>query len=84
MPRISYFYGITIFMHATRKEHNPPHIHAFYGERSASFSILTGEIMDGSFPKKGSAMVKRFILRYQKELLEMWEKEIYCYLSPIE
>ena len=32
MPTISRFYGILILMHLTQKEHNPPHIHAYYGE----------------------------------------------------
>lgn len=32
MPVISKFYGIVIKMYFRQKEHNPPHIHAFYGE----------------------------------------------------
>ena len=36
MPTICTFYGIMIIMHLTNKEHNPPHIHAIYGEYEAS------------------------------------------------
>ncbi len=32
MPVISLFFGIVIFIN-TRGEHNPPHIHAKYGEQ---------------------------------------------------
>ena len=54
MPTISKFYGIIIMMHLTRKEHNPPHIHAFYGEHEATFFISNGEIFQGTFPNKGA------------------------------
>ena len=43
MPTISTFYGIIIMMYLRDKEHNPPHIHAFYGDEVASFFIATGE-----------------------------------------
>ena len=32
MPVLSRFYGIVIRMYFQQSEHNPPHIHAFYGE----------------------------------------------------
>ncbi len=47
------------------------------------FLISTGEIMEGEFPAKAKAMVKEFILKYQKELEEMWEKEQYRKLPPL-
>ncbi len=84
MPRICEFYGIIIFMHLTRKEHNPPHIHAYYGEYEATFYISSGEIMFGIFPKQGSNLVKQFIDKNRNELLEMWEKEEYKKLPPID
>ena len=68
MPTVSYFYGIIIVMYLKSKEHNPPHIHAITQEYDAPFSIETGEIMDGVFPRKAKALVKEFILQYQKEL----------------
>jgi hypothetical protein len=84
MPTISKFYGIIILMHLTQKEHNPPHIHARYGDQEATFFIKDGEIMYGRFPSSGSELVKRFILKYQKELQEMWDTEIYKKLPPID
>ena len=33
------------------KEHNLPHIHAFYGDMEASFKIVNGEIINGNFPR---------------------------------
>lgn len=85
MPTISSFYGVIILMYPKGKEHNPPHIHAITAEFSAPFLIKTGEMMgDGDFPKRARAMVKEFILIYQKELLEMWETEQYHRLKAIE
>ena len=83
MPTISYFYGITIVMYLRNKEHNPPHIHAITQDYAAPFLIDTGEIMEGEFPLKAANMVKEFILKYQKELDEMWRTEKYIKLPPI-
>ncbi len=66
------------------KEHNPPHIHAITKDYYAPFLLSTGDIMDGAFPPKEARMVKQFILRYKKELEEMWESGIYKKLPPIE
>ena len=49
----------------------------------APFLIATGELMEGEFPAKAQAMVKEFILTYQKDLEEMWEKEEYRKLPPL-
>lgn len=65
MPTICQFYGILILMHLTRKEHNPPHIHAYYGDYEATFYIENGEIMFGDFPKSGIELVKKFIKKYK-------------------
>ena len=52
MPTIASFYGIIIMMYLLDKEHNPPHIHAFYGDEAATFYISNGEIYEGSFPTR--------------------------------
>ena len=84
MPTVSYFYGIIIVMYLRSKEHNPPHIHAITQDFDVPFLIETGEIMDGVFPQKAKALVKEFILKYQKELMEMWEEEKYFKLPPLQ
>lgn len=84
MPTISSFYGIIIIMNLRGKEHDPPHVHAITQEYAAPFSISTGELMNGDFPPKARALVKEFILKYRKELEEMWESGEYTRLPPIE
>ena len=49
MPTIASFYGIVIMMFLLDKEHNPPHIHAFYGEFEASFTFNDGSIKEYDF-----------------------------------
>ena len=53
MPVISRFYGIVIKMYLRQKEHNPPHIHAIYGEYSGLFSLYDGEMFEGDIPIRG-------------------------------
>lgn len=84
MPTICNFLGITIIMNLRGKEHNPPHIHAVTDDYVAPFLIATGEIMEGDFSPKAAALVKEFILKYQKELEEMWETEKYVKLPPLK
>lgn len=84
MPTISVFYGIYIMMYLKNKEHNPPHIHAFYGNEAATFYISSGELYEGSFPIRAMKMVKEFILKYQDELMKMWETGVYKKLKGLD
>ncbi len=40
--------------------------------------------MYGRFPSSRSELVKKFILKYQKEFQEMWDTEIYKKLPSID
>ena len=84
MPTIARFYGIVIIMHQKAKEHNPPHIHAYYGSYQAKFLISNGDLLEGEFPNKGTSLVKEFILMYKKELEDMWDTGIYHQLPPLD
>ena len=84
MPTISVFYGIYVMMHLKDKEHNPPHVHAFYGEHAATFYISSGDIFEGDFPVRAKRMVKEFILAHKEELLGMWESGSYYKLKGLD
>lgn len=84
MPVISKFYGITIKMYFRQKEHNPPHIHAFYGEYVGIFLIIDGEMIEGDLSDKIQKLVKEFIQCYQQRLLEMWRTQKFEVLPPVE
>ena len=42
MPRIAFFFGISIYMYMD--DHEKPHCHAMYGDYAGSFSLESGEL----------------------------------------
>ena len=71
-------------MYFQQAEHNPPHIHAIYGEDMAAIDIQTGEVMDGHLPSKALAMVREWVSINKADLLYMWETQEFKSLSPLE
>jgi hypothetical protein len=55
MPRISAFYGIVIAMYYN--DHEPPNFHARYADHDAQVLISSGEILQGSLPRRAQALV---------------------------
>jgi len=70
MPIIAIFNGIIIQMFF--EDHNPPHVHAVYGEFKALLRISDGAIIRGSLPRKQANLVKSWIAQRQAELMENW------------
>lgn len=52
MPVLSRFYGIIIRMYFQQSEHNPPHIHAIYGEHVAAIDFQKKKVIEGELPQK--------------------------------
>ena len=84
MPVLSRFYGIVIKMYFQQAEHNPPHIHAIYGDDTASIDIQTGDILEGYLPPKALSMVQEWIGINKKSLLKMWKTQEFKTLAPLE
>ena len=84
MPILSRFYGIVIRMYFQQAEHNPPHIHALYGDDMAEIVIRTGEVLEGHLPPKALAMVREWVSINKDDLLQMWETQEFKPLSPLE
>lgn len=83
MPLIAKFEGVTIKMYLRKSEHNPPHVHAIYGDCVGMFSLEKGEMLEGDIPMKQQRMIKDFIIYYQEQLYEMWSTQKFERLSPI-
>ena len=77
MPVISRFDGIVIKMYFRQKEHNPPHIHAIYGECIGLFEIESGKMFEGDIPLKERRLVEIFVKRNKSELLDMWNSQVF-------
>lgn len=84
MPVLSRFYGIIIRMYFQQAEHNPPHIHAIYGEDMAAVDIQTGEVLEGYLPPKALSMVREWAAIHKNALLHIWETQEFNSLPPLE
>jgi len=83
MPEIVRFYGIIIKMFFIQKEHNPPHIHAIYGEYVSAIDINSFEVIEGDLPNKALLLVREWMKINQKDLLEMWNTQQFRELPPL-
>lgn len=84
MPTLARFYGIVIRMYFFGAEHNPPHIHAIYGEDAAAFDIRTGNLINGGFPDRAASMVREWISFNREDLMMMWETQEFKKLDPLD
>jgi len=72
VPRLSFFYGIAIYLYY--EDHPPPHVHARYAEHRAKVSILTGEVIEGTLPRRAARLVAEWVSDHPAELSVCWEK----------
>lgn len=70
MPTLSAFYGITVRMYYD--DHNPPHFHAFYGDRAAKISIDSLEVISGSLPRRAFRLLHEWATLNKLMLLQNW------------
>lgn len=55
-----------------------------YGEYVGLFSLMDAQIFEGDMPGRIQQMIKTFIEYYRERLMEMWEKQQFELLPPIE
>ncbi len=71
MPEICRFFGIIIKLNFN--DHNPPHFHARYGDKSGIFDIQENEMLEGDLPKTAIKLIKKWVSVHQIELMENWK-----------
>jgi hypothetical protein len=64
VPELSRFFGIVIYMNW--RDHNPPHVHALYGEHEALVS-LDGAVLAGELPRRALSMVHEWLAIHRPE-----------------
>ena len=84
MPSISMFYGITIYMYFLSSEHNPSHIHAYYGGYNAVISINDGSILEGKLPNNALKLVREWLNLHKDELQRMWDSQEFKKITPLD
>lgn len=72
MPRIAFFFGISIYMYMD--DHGVPHCHGVYGEYAGSFAIDDGRLLAGQMPPAQVKKIQDFITMNQTELTEKWKE----------
>ncbi len=84
MPMISSFYGIIIKMYFRQADHNPPHIHATYGEYTGEIDIQSGLMIDGDLPSRAVSLIKEWVNIHKDELLNIWNTQNFIKLPPLK
>lgn len=71
MPRVSEFFGISIYMYY--RDHLPPHFHAIYAQHEAEIGIDPIRVLEGNLPRRVRSLVFEWAAMYQEELRINWE-----------
>lgn len=72
MPRVSEFYGISIYLYY--REHPPPHFHAMYGGSQALVAIETLEVLEGRLPPRAMGLVIEWAALRRDDLRRAWRQ----------
>jgi hypothetical protein len=72
MPRVSFFYGIAIYMYWNERDHPVPHFHAIQGGGRASVSI-DGVVLAGEFDARAIRLVTQWAGLHRDELVSSWK-----------
>jgi hypothetical protein len=73
VPRISTFYGITVWMYHDEGVHALPHFHARYAGQSASISV-DGHVLAGNLPPRALRLVLEWAGLHTDDLLADWDR----------
>ena len=71
-------------MYFLASEHNPSHIHAYYGGYNAIITIATGEILEGDLPNNALKLVREWLNLHRDELQQMWDTQEFRKITPLD
>lgn len=60
-------------MYLGKKEHNPPHFHAYYQDFKGVFDINSCEMTEGNLPRRQIKLIEAWAELHRDELLADWE-----------
>jgi len=88
MPIICRFYGIIIRMNYSEGGHHIPHVHALYGNFSASVAFAPPAILVGELPAHAERCVLEWAALHEAELSDNWQRalkhELLLTIEPLE
>ena len=71
MPKISEFYGISIYIYY--RDHGPPHFHATYAGRRVSVCIEDLTVLEGRTTPRALRLIRAWARTRRTELLAVWD-----------
>lgn len=75
MPRISSFYGISVWIYYDEIQHRGrPHFHARYADADASFDIEDLSRLAGNLPRQQISLLREWARMHQDELRANWSR----------
>ncbi len=72
MPRLSYFYGVAIYMY--HRDHSPPHFHAIQVAHEAEVSVCSRRVLRGRLPRRALFLVRDWAKLHEEELTDCQER----------
>ena len=72
MPKISEFFGISIYLYY--REHLPPHFHAISGDDETLIMIENLSILSGKLSPRALGLVIEWASLHQEELSYVWSQ----------
>lgn len=55
-------------------DHEPAHLHAYYGSASGKVAIDSLEVIDGDLPRRAVALILEWASEHRDELRENWRR----------
>lgn len=75
MPTIFRLFDLKIVMNNRGREHNPPHVHAYYNDDLAVIEINSGNLIQGYIPSSQLKIAKEFVQNNKEKLLNLWNEQ---------
>jgi hypothetical protein len=72
VPKISEFFGISIYMYF--REHGVPHFHARYGSEEVVLAIDDLSVLGGQLSPRALGLVTEWASQHQTELADNWDR----------
>lgn len=83
MPRVSVFFGISIYLYFL--DHEPPHFHARYSGDEAVIAIETLAILAGDLPPRAMGLIVEWATLHRQDLRRAWNQaHLGTPVDPIE
>lgn len=74
MPRISEFYGISVYVYY--KDHAPPHVHVYYQDDEAIVQISDGQVLEGRIPRRARRLIEDWIDLHREAIHRCWDDAV--------